>query len=113
MKKILVYVTAMLFICTTSGLSAAEDYGSNDQKACSKKGEEEAMMGKHVMSGTIDMIDLQTGWIKLKTDEGIMVVHFPIPSMKDMKNGDIITVYLSFSMGKKMDSEMMNEKMKK
>jgi hypothetical protein len=68
-------------------------------------------MGRHVMSGSIEMVDLQTGWIKLKTGDGDMVVHFPTPSIKDMKNGDIITVYLSFSKGK-TDEEMMNGKMK-
>jgi hypothetical protein len=114
MKNILVHVATILILCATSGFVAAEDYGHDEAKSWSKNGMEKTMMmGKHVMSGTVEMVDLQTGWIKLKTAEGDMVVHFPTPSIKDIKNGDIITVSLSFSKGKKMDDEMMDEKMKK
>lgn len=118
MKKLLMNAAAITILSAATGLASAEDYGhdeakswdKNAAKSWDKKGmEKKMMMGRHAMSGTIEVIDLKTGWIKLKTSEGEMTVHFPAQSIKDLKNGDIITVHLSFSKGE----EMMDDKMKK
>lgn len=116
MKKILARITMVMILSTTAGFAVADDYGNNEMKSWDHKGMEKKMvMGRHSMSGTLESVDLKTGWIKLKTSEGEMTVHFPSQSIKDLKSGDMITVHLSFSMGEEMmkGGEMMDENMKK
>ena len=64
------------------------------------------MMGWHKMSGTVDNIDYAKGMLTLKSGAPDMMLHFPPASIKDLKNGDTITVDLGFAKGdrtKKMD----------
>jgi hypothetical protein len=53
--------------------------------------------GAHSMTGTITMIDHSTGMLTLKTMEGDLKLHFPPPTVKKLKEGDTITVHLSYS----------------
>jgi hypothetical protein len=55
--------------------------------------------GKHSMTGTITMIDHTTGMLTLKTSEGDLKLHFPPPTVQKLKEGDTITVHLSYSKG--------------
>lgn len=55
------------------------------------------MMGMHTMSGTVDKIDHAKGMLTLKTGEGDLVLHFPPPAIKDLKDGDTIMVKLSYA----------------
>jgi len=55
--------------------------------------------GKHSMAGTITMIDHTTGMLTLKTSEGDLKLHFPPPTVQKLKEGDKITVHLSYSEG--------------
>jgi len=114
MKKIPVYAATIVILCAASGFAVAEDYGQNDAKSWGKNEMgKKMMMGEHGMSGTIENIDHQTGWIKLKTAAGVMTVHFPSQSTKDLKNGDMITVHLSFSKGEEKMDKLMDDKMMK
>jgi hypothetical protein len=54
------------------------------------------MMGRHAMSGTVDKLDHATGMLTLKTGAGDLMLHFPPPAVKDLKDGDSITVHLAY-----------------
>jgi hypothetical protein len=56
-------------------------------------------LGEHAMSGTVTDIDPQTGKLSLNTGVGELELHFPPQSLKDVKEGDELTVYLGFSKG--------------
>lgn len=58
------------------------------------------MMGQHSMSGTVTTIDKSKGTVSVKTDEGMLDVHFPPQSLSDIKEGDTVTVFLGLSKGK-------------
>ncbi len=127
MKKLLPYGIAAVIACMTTGTAVAggydDEYGGEAKAWHDKDMHEKDMghkMGKHGMSGTIESIDQKTGWLKVKTEEGSLNVHFPPDSLKDLKNGDTITVYLSFSKGgetmkgsKMKGGEKMDDKMMK
>jgi hypothetical protein len=55
--------------------------------------------GEHSMSGTVTAIDPQTGKLSLKTGVGELDLHFPPQALKDVKEGDQLTVHLGFSKG--------------
>lgn len=55
------------------------------------------MMGWHKMTGTVGNIDYAKGVLTLKSGAPEMTLHFPPASIKDLKNGDTITVNLGFS----------------
>ncbi len=55
------------------------------------------VQGKHSMTGTITMIDHTSGMLTLKTSEGDLKLHFPPSSVQKLKEGDTITVHLSYS----------------
>jgi hypothetical protein len=55
--------------------------------------------GKHSMSGTISAIDHTAGLVILKTGAGELKLHFPPPTIQKLKEGDTITVHLSYAEG--------------
>ncbi|MCK9199949.1 MAG: hypothetical protein M0P59_05220 [Gallionella sp.] len=55
------------------------------------------MMGAHVMTGMIDKVDHAKGTLMLKHSAADMMLHFPPDAIKDLKNGDTITVKLGFT----------------
>ena len=55
------------------------------------------VQGSHSMAGTVTMIDHTTGMLTLKTMEGDLKVHFPPSTVKNLKEGDKITIHLSYS----------------
>lgn len=55
------------------------------------------VQGNHSMTGTVTMIDHTTGMLTLKTMEGDLKLHFPPPTVQNLKEGDKITVHLSYS----------------
>jgi hypothetical protein len=58
------------------------------------------MIGEHDMMGTVQGLDPKTGTFMLKTASGMMLhLHFPPPALKDVKDGDMITVHLGFTKG--------------
>lgn len=56
-------------------------------------------LGEHSMSGTVTDIDHQTGKLSLDTGVGELDLHFPPPALKDVKEGDQLTVHLGFTRG--------------
>jgi hypothetical protein len=55
--------------------------------------------GEHSMSGTVTDIDHTTGMLSLKTEAGALDLHFPPQALKEVKEGDQLTVHLGFSTG--------------
>jgi hypothetical protein len=55
------------------------------------------MAGSHSMTGKVDKIDHAKGTLTLKHGAADMLLHFPPAAIKDLKNGDTITVHLGFS----------------
>jgi hypothetical protein len=55
--------------------------------------------GQHSMSGTVTDIDHQTGLVSLNTGVGELKLHFPAQALKDVREGDQMTVHLGFSKG--------------
>ena len=91
-------ILASCFMAAILSVSVqASDYGKPEM-AMEKKGDA-MMMGKHKMTGTVDKIDHMKGTLMLKTGLADMSLHFPPPSLKDIKNGDTITVEMSFVKG--------------
>lgn len=59
----------------------------------------QSLMGEHDMSGKVEKIDHKKGIFQLKTHEGTLRLHFPPATVKDVKNGDELTVHLGFRKG--------------
>lgn len=57
------------------------------------------MMGEHDMSGKVEKVNHKTGTFELKTHEGMLRLHFPPDTLKEVKNGDMLTVHLGFKKG--------------
>ncbi|MFZ2161156.1 MAG: hypothetical protein WAW02_02955 [Sideroxyarcus sp.] len=57
------------------------------------------MTGSHSMTGKVDKIDPAKGTLVLKHGAADMLLHFPPAAIKDLRNGDTITVHLGFSKG--------------
>jgi uncharacterized GH25 family protein len=55
------------------------------------------LAGDHDMSGTVSKLDKTKGTFVLTTAAGPLHLHFPPDVMKDVKNGDKITVHLGFT----------------
>ena len=52
--------------------------------------------GEHTLRGTITAIDPRTGVLRLRTSAGDVTVPFPPSSVRDLKEGDTLTVYVAF-----------------
>jgi hypothetical protein len=79
----------------------AGEYGGNwnDKNMASDNNE----MGEHHMDGTVTKVNHHTGFISVKTAEGSMRLHYPPKSIKDIKDGNKIRLYLGYSeLSKKM-----------
>jgi hypothetical protein len=113
-----------LFVASLSVPVFAENYGSSgmgmnkmggDTRMGMMKGEclmdKEGMggdcmlMGRHKMTGTVSMINHARGTLVLKSGVADMTLHFPPDSIKTLKNGDAITVYLGFRMAEPVVTE--------
>ncbi len=63
----------------------------------SDSGQQMQTMGQHTMAGTVTSIDHKTGWLRLKTGLGTLRLHYPPPTVKDVKKGDKMTAHLGFT----------------
>jgi hypothetical protein len=95
MKKSLLLLASLLFAQFAVSAQAA-DYDKSGM-GMDKMSGHDMMMGMHKMTGTVDKLDHAKGTLALKTGVGDLVLHFPPPAVKDLKDGDTITVQLSFS----------------
>ena len=100
MKNFLPLLVSSLFIANIAVSANAAEYGKSemgmDHKSMDKKGASK-MMGVHKMTGTVDKIDHAKGTVMLKSDMADMSLHFPPSAIKDLKDGDSITVELGFT----------------
>lgn len=85
---------AMTMLAATPAL-AEQGYGGNwhDKNMASDSKE----MGEHHMDGTVTKVNHRTGFITVKTDEGSMRLHYPPKSIKDVKDGNKIRLYLGYT----------------
>jgi len=58
--------------------------------------------GTHTMTGTVTNVDHTTGMLSLNTQAGELQLHFPPEAVKEVKNGDALTVSLGFHKGTSM-----------
>jgi hypothetical protein len=96
MKKFLLLLVSSLFIANLAVSAQADEYGKPGMGMDRMKGSSK-MMGMHKMTGTVDKIDHAKGTLMLKTGVADMALHFPPSSIKDIKDGDTITVELGFT----------------
>lgn len=99
MKNILSSAIAALFVVglTFSGLAQSGEKGHEGEKgAAGMEMKHEAKKGKHKMSGTVTQIDKEKGTLTLDTEPTDLELHFPAESIKDLQEGDKITVYLGY-----------------
>ena len=98
MRKFSLILACGLFAANLAVSAQAADYGKSEMGMDKMKGDA-TMMGKHKMTGTVDKIDHAKGTLMLKTGVADMALHFPPPSLTDIKNGDTITVEMGFMKG--------------
>ncbi len=110
MKRILLTGIAMFIFGLAPGYVAADEYGQGNAQSWGDNTTENMPMGKHSMGATIESIDYKTGFMKLKSGLGEMTIHFPAPTIKDLKKGDRINISLSFT---KVDEKMNKDGMMK
>ncbi len=80
---------------TTGGYGSQGSTGSMHEgtTGAMREGQE---LGEHQMSGTISSINHDKGTVDLKTSEETLKLHFPPQAIRDLKQGDKITVSLGF-----------------
>ncbi|WP_435626655.1 hypothetical protein [Candidatus Ferrigenium straubiae] len=109
MKRFLLVLAGVLLAASFSISAQAGSYGEPVAGMGKMRGEcmgmdktrgDCMMMGWHKMTGTVDRIDHSRGMLTLRSGATDMALHFPPSSIKDLKNGDTITVDLGFSRGK-------------
>ena len=49
------------------------------------------------MTGTVHSVDHTTGWLQVKTSEAMLKLHFPADAVRELNNGDRITVGMGYS----------------
>ncbi len=98
--------------CAMNGVALAHDYGHDHMNGWHGSGRM-MVMGRHWMEGKVESVDHKTGWVKVKTAEGDLTVHFPAESVKDLKEGETITVHLSYTKGEMKKPGAMMEKSEK
>ncbi|HQT26360.1 MAG TPA: hypothetical protein PLK99_07155, partial [Burkholderiales bacterium] len=89
-------------------VAAGPDEGMQTMQPKAHKTWKSKVMGRHKMKGSVTDVDHDSGFIKVKTEEGEMTIHFPPKSIEHLKTGDEIVVYLGYSMAgkEKMKGEM-------
>ena len=93
MQKPLALLTAVLMVAALSlGTARAE----------TKHKKKTPWHATHTMSGTVTEVDHTTGMLSLNTHAGELKLHFPPDALKEIKNGDSLTVSLGFHKGASM-----------
>lgn len=91
-------VTAGLLAMVLSSPALGGAHKESETKG--KSAESMGVMGKHAMSGTVQSVDHQQGWLELKTGVGTLRLHYPPTALKGVEVGDTITADLGFRKGK-------------
>src|SRR5262245_62060967 len=53
--------------------------------------------GANQMAGTVERVDHKKGWVDVKTDQTQLTLRFPAKAVRDVKEGDPVTVGMSFT----------------
>jgi multidrug efflux pump subunit AcrA (membrane-fusion protein) len=56
---------------------------------------DEAMTGRHTMTGEVTSVSPEKGRVLVKTPVGRMLLHFPSAALQNVKKGDSVTVELA------------------
>ncbi|NNM62549.1 MAG: hypothetical protein HKM03_10295 [Steroidobacteraceae bacterium] len=56
-----------------------------------------ALLGNHAMPGTVTKVDHKSGMVHVTSMGAHMVVHFPPPTITNLKAGDKILLHLGYS----------------
>lgn len=105
MKNML--LTATLLLWLSPGFAAADENSQSSAPPARDNAAPNGVMGEHSMVATVESINHKTGFIKLRTGRGFMLIHYPPPSVQELKNGDKLTVNLSYSRQTGANSEGM------
>ena len=100
-NPIVTVALGLTLILSAATTALADSYGGgwHDKNMNSSSKE----MGEHHMDGTVMKVNHHTGFITVKTDEGSMRLHYPPKSIKEIKDGNKIRLYLGYSeLSKKM-----------
>ena len=100
MQKALAVLTAVLLV---AGLSLGTAQAATKAKGAT------TWHGTHTMSGTVTEVDHTTGMLSLNTHEGELKLHFPPETLKEVKNGDSLTISLGFHEGASMGKMKMGQ----
>ena len=71
--------------------------GDRQKQGAANTGTTGKALGSHQMTGTVEDLDTETGIVDVKTEVGMLKVHFPPKSLQNMKKGDRINLRLSFN----------------
>src|SRR5262245_26119104 len=52
---------------------------------------------RHTVDGEVTKVDAKKGWVDVKTAEGRMKLHFPPPTLQNVKAGDRVTIELGLT----------------
>jgi len=92
---------AIVTLCTTLVLGAsaafAQNQGGTDHMNMPGMSGMGNMMGMHMMSATVTAIDAKAGLVDVSAGSMALKLHFPPASLASLKEGDKITLHLSFS----------------
>lgn len=65
------------------------------QPSMSRSATDEALLGRHTMTGEVTSVTPEKGRLLVKTPEGRMLLHFPSSALQNVKKGDSVTVELA------------------
>lgn len=71
--------------------------GDRQTQGAANTGATGKALGNHQMTGTVEDLDTETGIVDVKTEVGMLKVHFPPKSLQNIKKGDRINLRLSFN----------------
>lgn len=69
------------------------------------------MLGKHMMPSTVDSVDHETGIVDLTSLGMHLQVHFPPPTISELKAGDKINLSLGYRMQNSAKGDMQKSHM--
>ena len=101
MKRLALYAATAALAIGAAGTAAAGGMSGMDMagsKTTANTATSSGEMGTHSMPGTVTKVDHKTGMVKVTSMGMHMALHFPPPTIKELKAGDKILVHLGYSM---------------
>lgn len=96
--KTTILVSAVLLTGSAAWAQGSGSMPGMDMKGMNMPGMKmDNMMGMHDMAATVTAVDSKTGIIDVMAGGMALKVHFPPPSLANVKAGDNITLHLAFT----------------